>query len=594
MRVQLVGVVVVAVLLGCATAREITMGDQLAKEGKWEGAIFLYQEALKSDPKNTALREKLIRIKTQAAEEHYLRGREYLKEKNVGLALEEFKRALTYDPSKEEHQSAVLQAMKAKEAVEHYNGGVRLQRVGKDEEAMAEFEKALELDPAFLLAQDAVAKLTERITSAKKEEGVFASEQKITLKFQNTRLKEVVEALSKTFQVNIILDKDVRDDPVTIFLKDATFSQALNLILTTNSLFMKKVSADTILIIPQTPAKTEQYEDHMIRTFYLSNTKAKDMVNMMRTMLETKRIFVNEEINALIIRDTTEKLKLAGKIIEANDRRAAEVMFDVEILEIDRTNSLKIGWNFSPPQATFSLRPPGVTGAIPLERLKGLGDAAYLFTLPSIIVDFMKQESDAQTLAQPRIRVVNNKPAKVNIGDKVPILLSTTQTNPGTQPGQIPSISVVNSIEFKDTGIKLTVEPDIHLTDEVTIKLSLEVTSLGDLVDLGGSPPIKQFRFGTRSTETVLNVRDGETVIIGGLIRDDERTTVTKVPGLGDVPILGKLFTNTEKGKVKTDVLLTLTPHVVRSLETPSEEIQSFWSGTERNFSTRPLFEESQ
>jgi general secretion pathway protein D len=582
-------------LVGCMTLRETRMGDQFMSDENWEGAVFAYQEAVKKDPTNLDLRKKLEEAKVKAAEAHFSKGQQLLKKDKLSEALEELKRAILLDPAKGEYLSVLNRVLRRQQANERVAVGLRLMNAGKFSDALDEFGKALELVPGYPLAEEALAKLSEKRREAKSEEEelTLKSNQPITLKFQNAKLKDVFELLSKTTGINILFDKDVRDENISIFIKDASFREVLSLILATNNLFMKKISEDTILIIPKLPQKLNQYQDLMIQTFYLSNIKAKDMVNLLRTMLETKRIFVNEELNAIIIRDTPDKMKLAEKIINANDRNPAEVMFEIEILEVDKTKSLKYGWNFNPASATFGLTPNPIT----LTQLKAIGTDSYLFTLPSIIVDFMKQESDAKTLANPKIRVVDNKTAKVSIGDKFPILLSTSTFSPTgtsvTTPGAVSTpagTSIATNVEYKDVGIRLTVEPNIHLNNDVTLKLNLEVSSLGNQVNLGNGTT--QYEFGERDAATVLTMRDGETVIIGGMIRDEDRTAVTKVPGLGDVPVLGKLFSDTDKGKITTDIVLTITPHVVRALETPGKEDQAFWSGTEETYSTKPLFSE--
>jgi len=582
----------ILLLVACATLRETRLGDQFMREQNWDGAVFAYQEATRKDPNNLELRKKLDQAKVKAAEIHFLKGQQLLKEDKLPQALEELKRALSLNPNKPEHQTTLNQALRQQQASDHVAVGLRLMITGKFSDALDELGKALELVPGYPPAQEAIAKLSEKRRMAKSEEEELAlkSTQPITLKFQNAKLKDVFELLSKTAGINILFDKDVRDENVSIFIKDASFREVLNLILATNNLFMKKISDDTILIVPKLPQKVNQYQDLLIRTFYLSNVKAKDMINLLRTMLETKKVFVNDDLNAIIMRDTPEKIKLAEKIIDANDRNQAEVMFEVEILEVDKSKSMQYGWKFNPASATFGLTP----NPIQLSQLKALGDTSYLFNLPSVIVDFMKQESDAKTLANPKIRVVDNKSAKVNIGDKFPVLISTSTFSPTgtTTTGTVTAAgtSVATSTEFKDVGIRLTVEPNIHLNNDVTLKLNLTVSSLGDKVDLGNGQ--SQFRFGERSAETVLNIRNGETVIIGGMIRDDDRTSITKVPGLGDIPVLGALFSSTGKDKINTDIVLTITPHIVRALETPDKESQAFWSGTEETYSTKPLFSE--
>ncbi|MFQ5455601.1 MAG: secretin N-terminal domain-containing protein [Nitrospirota bacterium] len=571
-------------LSGCVTNKEIRIGDQFVEEGNWNGAIFLYEEALKKDPTNREIRDKLQRAKSKAAEIHYILGKEYIKEEHLSLAIGEFRKGLSLDISNKEIQSALSKTLKQKDAEEYYKIGKKLARTSKFEAAISEFKKALKLVPDYLPAQEAIKKVKREKKSRKSEDKLsLISTQPITLKFQNAKLKEVFEVLSRAGGINIIFDKDVRDSPISIFIKDASFKEALNLILSTNNLFMKKINDNTILIIPSTPQKTAQYEDLMIRTFYLTNIKAKNMVNLVRTMLETKRVFVNEDLNAIIIRDTPDKIRLAEKIIEANDQRPAEAVFDVEIIEVDTTKTLQYGWNFAPNQITANIKD---ASAISLNALRNLGDTAYIFTLPSVIVDFIKQESDAKTLARPRIRVLDNRTAKVTVGDRIPIELSTTTQTSATAVTSS-GVTTSTSIEFKDVGIKLTVDPDIHLNNDITLKLNLEVTSLGEKVKLGQT---EQFKFGNRHTETVLNIKDGETVIIGGLIREEDRNIESKFPGLGDIPVLGKLFSGIRKEKTKVDIILTITPHIVRTLDIPGEDIQAFWSGTGRHYSIEPFF----
>jgi len=579
-------------LLGCMTPRETRMGDQFMSEKNWDGAVFSYQEAVKKDPKDPELRKKLEEAKVKAAEMHFSKGQQFFKEDKLPEALEELKRAVLLDSTNREYQTALNQVLKRQQANERVTAAHRLMSSGKFSDALDELGKALVLVPGYPPAEAAVAELSGKRREAKSEEEglTLKSNQPITLKFQNAKLKDVFELLSKTSGINILFDKEVRDENITIFIKDASFREVLSLVLATNSLFMKKISDDTILIVPKLPQKLNQYQDLVIRTFYLSNTKAKDIINLLRTMLETKKIFVNDELNAVIIRDTPEKIKLAEKIIEANDRNPAEVMFEIEILEVDKTKSSQYGWHFNPSSATIGLTPNPIT----LTQLQGLGTDSYLFTLPSIIVDFMKEESDAKTLAHPKIRVLDNKSAKVSIGDKFPVLISSSTFSPtGTTTTGVVTpagTSVSTSVEFKDTGIKIGVDPNIHLNNEVSLKLTLSVTTLGNLVNLGNGT--SQYEFGERSVETVLNIRDGETVIIGGLIADQDRTSVTKVPGLGDIPVLGKLFSDTGKNKISTDIVMTITPHIVRAVETPSKGEQAFWSGTEETYSTKQLFSE--
>jgi general secretion pathway protein D len=589
-------------LAGCATTgSDHTPADLLMEEGKWEEAVAAYQERLKDDPFNASLQAKLNIAKTRASAVYAERGRTLMKERKVGAALELFKQALLLEPTRAEYHALVADALRVKSAEDNLSAGLKLLKVGRLEEAAEALEQALQLDPSLTAAQEALIQVSEKQRAARAVPmAPGASRQPITLKFQNARTKEVFEVLSRSAGINFLFDKDLKDDPITVFVKDTTFEDALNLILRTQNLFMRRVAADTILIIPKTKQKLDQYQDLLIRTFYLSSGKAKDLVNLLRTMLESKRVYVNEDLNAIVIRDSPDKVKLAERIIYANDRKPGEVLFEIEVLEVDKTKSDRYGVNFA-KQAGAAVVPPGVTtfpgpnlNTFTYQQLIDIGTGSYLFTIPSsILIDFLRTESDAKTLANPKVRVVNNKQAKINIGDKVPILLSTTNTIPGTLPGTIPTQSTITSIEFKDVGVKLSVEPTIHLNYQVTIKLQIEVTRLGDLVTLQDNPVIRQFRFGTRTAETTLTLRDGESVVLGGLIQDEDRTTVTKVPGLGDIPVVGHVFKSTARDMVRTDVILTITPRIIRGLEMPSMDEQAFWSGTEETYAVKPLFTET-
>jgi len=593
----ILGCLLLSVLLAaCATSK----GDKLMKAGLWEEAATAYQEDLREDAFNPDLEEKLAVARTRAAAVHAERGEAMLKDRKLPGAIEAMKHALTLSPTNAHYRAVLAEAQRYKEGEDHLSAGQKLLKAARLEEAAEAFEQALARDPDLKAAQDGLMQIAERQRAGRNLIFTNASRQPITLKFQNARTKEVFEVLARAGGINFMFDKDLRDDPVTIFLKDSTFEEALNLILATQNLFMRRVGTDTILIVPKSKQKMDQYQDLVIRTFYISNGKAKDLVNLLRTMLESKRIYVNEELNAIVIRDTPDKVRLADRIISANDRKPGEVVFEIEVVEVDKTKSDKFGLEFAkqagaalvPPDQTNQTFPGPNTVLFNWRQLTTLNPTSYLFTLPtSILLDFLRSESNAKTLANPRLRVVNNKLAKINIGDKVPILLSTTNTIPGIVPGTVPTQSTITSIEYKDVGVKLSVEPNIHLNAQVTLKLQLEVTSLGDLITLQASPLIQQFKFGTRTAETILTLKDGESVVIGGLLQDQDRTTVSKVPGLGDIPALGWIFKNTTRDTVRTDVILAITPRIVRGLEMPGADEQSFWSGTEETYSVKPLFD---
>ncbi len=527
---------------------------------------------------------------------HEERGRQLLKDRQLDQAADEFKRALTIEPTSKDHESGLTEALRLKESRDRYREAERLVQLGRVSEAMEGYIRAVELDPSFKEALEGVARLSEEEHALGRDE---RQKQPVTLQFRNAGLKEVLEALGKAARVNFVFDKDVRNDPVTVSLEDKPFDEALTLVLNSNSLFAQKAGPTLFIISPNTKQKQEQYQDLIIRTFYLSSAKAKDMVALLKTMLDVKHIHGNEPLNTIVIRDQPEKVELAEKIIQANDREDSEVLFDVEVLEVNRTVDQTYGLNY-PKQIAAALVPPGFTDVIAgtlaqqltFRQLASLGQDSYLFKLPTNVqLDFFKQITDAKTLAAPKIRVLNNKKAEVNIGDKQPILLSTTNVLPGqAATGAVPTTSTVTSIEFRDTGVKLTVEPNIHLGSELSLKMKIEVIRLGDTVLLQQSPPISQFKFGNRSAETMLNVRDGETIVLGGLLQEEDRRTKVTIPWIDQIPILGNLLSSFKTQRVTTEVILTITPHIVNSVRLPGPQGQAFWSGTESVYATSPLF----
>ncbi len=569
---------------GCAGSRSFQRAESYSQHGEWDLAVKEYREASKSDPQSIEYRSALLRAEETAANQHYKTARSFVKERKLDQAIQELQKALFLNPTSAAIQGALKSVLNMKQAEEHYRAALTFQELNRLNDAINELNLAVELDPENPKYFDSLGKLQKKKSESEPDEALtLASDKPITLNFKNTNIKEVFEILAKLSGINIMFDEEVKAQPVTVFAKDVSFQYALNLLLSTNKLFMKKISADTIIIVPKSKAKLDQYQDLLVKTFYLNNAKAKDAVNLLRSMLDVKKIYVNEVLNSITIRDTPEKIKLVEKIIDANDLKEAEVILDVEILEISRSNNLKYGWNFTPGGLSVTgnvQNKDKTTTGITLGELRNITSDNVILTIPGVVVNLIKQDSDSQTLANPRVRVLNNKQAKFLIGDRIPIQTSTIQS---TTVGQVTS-----TFEYKDVGIKLNIEPTVHLNNTVTLKMGLEISNLGDAIDFGNGQ--KQYKFGTRNTDTVVNLRDGESVIIGGLIKDEERKSHVKVPILGDIPILGKLFSSTEDGTIKTDILMSITPNIVRAMELPDKDTQNFWSGTEEAYDTKPLF----
>jgi len=567
---------------GCAP-KALLQGDEFASRGEWDEAVLRYAEIYRDEPENLDYRIKYTKARFEAAQIHFSRGEESLKKGAHEAAIMEYQAALMLDPSLDKARASVDKTKRLMDSLYYYGKGAEALKRGDEKEAKSAFKKSLVLNPGNSVAASELEKL-------KKPQKVvldgfeldLKSSASITLEFKDTGIKKAFDVLSKLSGVNFVFDSDIRDDKTTLYLKDATFQQALDLILMTNKLSRKVVSENTIIVYPANQQKSAQYEELMIKVFYLSNSDAKKTVNLLRTMLKARDMVVHEELNAIVIRAKPDVIELAQKILDATDLADSEVMLTVEIMEINRNKAAKLGIDLSPDSFTAGVPTGGASpappGTITLNTLKGLNSGALLIGLPTAILNIKKEDLDANILANPKIRVKNNGKAKIHIGERVPIITSTVNQGVTSE-----------NVQYQDVGLKLSVEPVIRKTDDVDIKLGLEVSSLGTkIVTNSGSVA---YQIGTRNTETVLRLRDGETQIFGGLINDEERTTVAKIPLLGEIPLLGRLFSNSDSNSVKTEILLSITPHILRRLEVPEDTAAGFLSGRDEYPSVRPMME---
>ena len=573
---------------GCATTKAnegvdlektLVEADTLAASGAWDEALLKYDVLYRDDPTDLSNKMNFRRARREAAHVHYGRGEEHLKNGNHEGALLEYQASLLLDPSLKKAEGRMKKTKKAIDSMYQYGKGREFLTAGKKREAKRAFKKAVALNP------DNTAARVE-LDRAKQREGLvmdgfeldLKSTKSITLEFKDVGVKKVFSVISKLSGINFVFDSEVRDSRASIILRDAPFTEAIELILMTNKLKRKVVSENTIIIYPDTPQKARQYEEMLIKIFYLTNIDAKKTVNLLRTMIKARDIYVHADLNAIVVRAKPEAIELAEKILEATDLADAEVMLIVDVMEVSRDKARNLGFEW-PSKAEFKLphkatSAVGAVTGITLDQIDDLGRGdLFMTTLFSGSVNLSAEDLDANLLANPRIRVMNNKKASIHIGERVPIITATTNNGVTTE-----------NVQYLDVGLKLDVEPVIRPNDEIDLKIGLEVSSLGTkTTTISGSVV---YQIGTRNVKTVLRLGDGETQIIGGLITEEERTTKVKVPGLGDIPIIGRLFSNEDTSREKTDILLSITPHIVRRLDVPDDDESSIWSGREDTPST--------
>lgn len=388
--------------------------------------------------------------------------------------------------------------------------------------------------------------------------------KQVSLEFRDTEIKIIIEALAKGTGVNFILDKDVKSSlKASLFIRDVSLENAIDLLVQSNQLKKKVLSENSVVIYPNTALKVRQYQDLIIRSFFLEYADPVTVSKLLKSMLGIRQIQTDERLPMIMIKDVPEVMVLAEKLIKSQDIAEPEVMLEMNILEVRRSAITDKGvvW---PTQLTVL-----ANGGLTLQGLKDVGsDTISVGPSPSLVFD--GQDTNANLLANPRIRVKNREKAKIHIGDRVPVITSNVSSN-GV---------ISDNVQYIDTGLKLEVEPLISISGDVTIKLNLDVSSIGEKVITSTGAVVPQI--GTRSTSTELRLKDGETQILAGLINDQERKTVNKIPGLGDLPILGRFFSKDKDDKLKTELILTITPHIIRPRKSPDAGLSEYWIGPEQ------------
>jgi len=395
----------------------------------------------------------------------------------------------------------------------------------------------------------------------------------VSLELRQVPIQSILELLTQTSGLSFILDNSVRpDERTTLFARNTTVEDSLNLLMATNNLAYKVLNDSTILVYPATADKRRKYEEQIIKTFPIGNNNPKVLSDLVKNFVKTADVFSDEKLKSLVVRDTQQNINIIERLIAANDTADSEVVLEIEIMEISSDKLANIGLQY-PTQAKASILASNkVPGVIPLPEFSNLNRSNFLITLgdPLAILNLRYTDGIANTLANPRIRVRNHEKAKVLIGDKVPVITTTNNTTSGT---------ISESINYLDVGLKLEVVPDIHMNNDVGIVVSLEVSDI--VKEITSSTGLTTYQIGTRNASTSLRLRDGETQALAGLIRKENKESASRVPGLGSIPLIGRLFSNQSQTKKRSELVLLITPHIVRSQAVPDASNSEILVGTE-------------
>jgi len=530
----------IALLAGCATDQVLTEARGHFEGGRGEQALAVLEKALKDQPDNHAYRTEYFRAR-ELLVARWLGQAEMLRvagEFELAEAL--YRRVQQHDPEHARARAGLAQIEADRRHRAIVAGAEKLVKEGRYREAEALLRPVRVENPGQREAQRLQKLIEERtLKPALAARQLSAAAQPIMLELRDVTLRSVFEVIARAAGISFVFDKDVRvDQKTTVVVQDATVEELIRLVLSTNQLEQKVINEKTAVVFPNTPQKLREYQDLVVKAFYLANAEVKQTANMIRTIVKTRDIFIDEKLNLLVIKDTPSAVRLAERLIAAQDLAEPEVMLEVEVLEIGYNKLLELGLRFPDTIAwsvvgggTSSATAGGATaGGTPgsLSLPEWLSRSSELVRLtvtnPLFVLTLRQQDGTTSVLANPRIRVKNKEKAKIHIGDRVPVITTTAAATGGF---------ISESVSYLDVGLKLEVEPLIHLEDEVGIKVALEVSNIVREVR-GTTSGTLTYQIGTRNAATVLRLRDGETQILAGLISDEDRRTANRVPGLGE------------------------------------------------------------
>ena len=529
--------------VGCATSGAFRSGENAERLQDYDRAVLEYQRALKASPDNVQYRRALERARLRASTDHANMARRLAGRGLYNEALAEYRLALEMNPN----VSDVAEEMRDLDA-RRRKGAASL------EEAKARArEKAL---PGLDLGPEA--------------------QQPLGLVFRGASLREAYLALGRAAGINVTFDPSFQDTTVSLDLKDVGFEQALNALAAAGRTFHRVVDAKVLNVVPDTATKRREFEQQVVKTLFLSNADLKETIDLLRVVLGARRVAPIPGANALTINDTPDKVAAAERIVEVADKRRAEVVVEVQILEVSR-NKLKEYGIYLTSGLDASGTEGIAAGIFPNPDIKNPSEGPYdrnnlvVSSLPGAVVRLLETDTSTRLLANPQLRVSEGETAQARFGDQVPVPVTTFTAIATGGIAQQP----ITSFEYKNVGVNIDITPRTHHDGEVSLQLKLEISAVG-AAGFQGLPT-----FNNRTVNSTIRLRDGETNLLAGLILDNERRGLTGLPGVASIPFIGRLFARNKDEAQQTDIVMTLTPHVIRRTEIDENDLRSFLVGGE-------------
>jgi general secretion pathway protein D len=547
---------------GCATGRAFARGEEAGKAGDWETAVAHYREALDNDPDRPDYKIALERAMVAAAGMHTERGRQFEEAGQLEEALRAYRKAQEFEPSNRQLSARAAQ----------------IERTLRDR-----LEAATPRPEIEKLRQQARRATTEPILSPSNPEPLIVN-------FVNTSIRDILTFVGNYSGINVTFDRDFQDRPITLKLEGVSLEQALQQIMIANQLFYRVLNDRTIIVAADNTQKRTQYEEQVIRTFFISHADATELSTLLVALVRVAgmaiqpQIVANKTTNTLTVRATAPVVAIVERVIEANDKPRAEVMVDVQILEVSRERAKRYGLDLGTYSAALAFSPeaaPAADGkAFNLNTIsQGISTADFYLAVPSAVIRFLESDSQTKVLAKPNLRGAEGQKLSLNLGEDVPIPSTTFTPLAGTTG---PGTSPLTSFGYRTIGIIVEMTPRVTYDGDIILELTLENSARGQDSNIAGQNLPSFF---SRKVTTKLRLRDGESNLLAGLLREDERRSLTGFPGVMRLPIVKQLFSNNDSTIKQTDIVMLLTPRIIRTHDLRAQDLSPIYIGTQSNMS---------
>ncbi len=548
-------------LAGCAASRAFSRGENAARAGDWDAAVEQYRAAVQANPDRADYQIALERAMINASIRHLDQARVFEARGQIEDALREYRRASEYDPTNRQIAGKAIE----------------MERRLRD---LAEAARP----PTLQQLQQAARQTPEPLLNP-------ASREPIDVVFNNASLRDILNSMGMSAGINVTYERDYQDRSYTVQLRGVTFEQALNQMLAANQLFSKVINERTIMVIPDNAQKRALYEEQVIRTFFISHADATEIAQILNGVIRipalavAPQIVANKTNNTITVRASANIVQIIERIVEQNDNPKAEIVIDVQILEVNRRRTREFGIDlsefaisaaFSPeadPRTDTGLNPPPFN----LNTItRGISTADFYLSVPAAVVRFLETDSETRLIAKPQLRGAEGQQINLNLGDQIPV--PATVFTPIAGGGA--NFNPLTSFNYKDVGVNVQMTPRVTIEGDIIIDLMLENSTLGAPITIAGQDLPS---FGSRRVQTRLRLRDGESNLLAGLLREEDRRSMRGIPGLLRLPVLRSIFASNDNRVEQTDIVMLLTPRIVRTQELTTSDVSPIFIGSQQS-----------